>query len=113
MFKIKALFLIGLLMADLMQANGSTKIVQRIIEVGGIYRHYSGKMYKIVAIANDSEDPSLKRVVYQGLYTCPTFGKNPIWVRPEIMFAESIVVNGLLQERFALVKSMQIKDDVK
>lgn len=74
--------------------------MNRIIKIGAIYKHYSGKIYKVIAIANDSEDISLKRVVYQGLYNCPTFGENPVWVRPYAMFEESVIINGLSQPRF-------------
>lgn len=76
----------------------STK--QREIVVGKIYEHYSGKQYKVIAIAHDSEDPSMLRVIYQGLYDCPTFGPNPIWDRPYTMFAENVVIAGKEQPRF-------------
>ncbi len=72
----------------------------REIKVGKIYKHYSGKAYKVIAIAHDSEDPSLMRVIYQGLYDCPTFGPNPIWDRPYTMFAEMVTINGRKQFRF-------------
>lgn len=75
----------------------------RVIKVGGVYRHYSGKTYRVIAIAHDSEDPSLMRVVYQGLYDCPTFGKNPVWDRPYAMFAENVVINGQEMLRFTEV----------
>ena len=72
----------------------------REIKVGTIYKHYSGKMYKVIALAHDSEDPSLMRVIYQGLYECPTFGLHPIWDRSYAMFAENVVINGKEQPRF-------------
>jgi hypothetical protein len=72
----------------------------RKIIVGKLYRHYSGKTYRVIAIAHDSEDPSLMRVIYQGLYDCPTFGPNPIWDRPYNMFAENVIINGKEQPRF-------------
>lgn len=72
----------------------------REIKVGKIYKHYSGKMYKVIAIAHDSEDPALLRVIYQGLYNCPTFGPNPVWDRSYTMFAENAVINGLQVPRF-------------
>lgn len=72
----------------------------KLISVGKIYRHYSGKLYKVLAIAHDSEDPNLLRVVYQGLYDCQTFGPNPVWVRPYTMFAEDVVINGKMVARF-------------
>ena len=72
----------------------------REIKVGSLYKHYSGKIYRVIAIAHDSEDPSLMRVVYQGLYDCPTFGANPVWDRPYTMFAENVIINGKEQPRF-------------
>ena len=70
------------------------------IKIGSIYRHYSGKLYQVVAVAFDSENPALLRVVYQGLYDCPTFGLNPIWDRQYEMFVEKVVVDGKEQARF-------------
>lgn len=75
-------------------------LTTREIKVGKIYQHYSGKKYKIIAIAHDSENPSLIRVIYQGLYDCPTFGPNPIWDRPYNMFAEMVIIAGKEQFRF-------------
>ena len=54
----------------------------------------------MIALARDSEDPEVMRVVYQGLYDCPTFGANPIWVRPLTMFAEDVIINGEKCPRF-------------
>ena len=90
------------------QQNVSSECVSiaREIKVGNLYQHYSGKVYRVLAIAHDSEDPSLMRVVYQGLYDCPTFGKNPVWDRPYIMFAENVTINGKEQPRFADVVSI-------
>lgn len=72
----------------------------RHIQLGGIYKHYSGKMYKVIALAHDSEDPCVMRVIYQGLYDCPTFGPYPIWDRPYTMFVENVIINGKEQARF-------------
>lgn len=74
--------------------------LKSVVLIGATYRHYSGKLYKVLAIARDSEDPAILRVVYQGLYDCPQFGPNPIWVRPYDMFVENVVVNGIEQKRF-------------
>lgn len=78
-------------------------MMAREIKVGSIYQHYSGKLYKVLAIAYDSENPELLRVIYQGLYDCPTFGKNPVWDRPYQMFAEQVVISGIQQYRFTEV----------
>lgn len=68
-------------------------------EVGATYEHYSGKQYKIIAIANHSEDLS-KYVVYQGLYNDPEFGENPVWIRPAAMFMETVEKKGQIVPRF-------------
>lgn len=46
----------------------------RKIKVNKLYRHFKGHIYKVIAIAKDSEDLSLK-VVYQNI------SNNDIWVR--------------------------------
>lgn len=86
----------------------------REIKIGNTYKHYSGKLYRVIAIAHDSEDPSLMRVIYEGLYDCPTFGQNPVWDRPYVMFAENVVINGKEQPRFQDVSGVvhRTKTDV-
>lgn len=84
-----------------MQAeNTNLSSSSREIIIGKIYKHYSGKTYKVIGIAHDSENPSLMRVIYQGLYDCATFGPNPVWDRPYPMFAEKVTINGKEQYRF-------------
>jgi len=75
-------------------------VLDRKIKVGKVYKHYSGKLYKVLAVAHDSEDPEFLRVVYQGLYEDPVFGKKPIWDRPYTMFSEKIIMNGKEKLRF-------------
>ena len=48
--------------------------------IGGIYRHYKGNNYKLLAVATHSETLE-KMAVYQALY-----GERGIWVRPLAMF---------------------------
>jgi len=74
-----------------------------MIQVGQTYQHYKGKIYKIIALAHYSENPSEILVIYQAQYDCPTFGKNPIWARPISMFQEMIFKNGQEQPRFTRV----------
>ena len=45
------------------------------IVVGGLYKHFKGHIYKVLMLAKDSEDLSMK-VVYQNIEN------NDIWVRP-------------------------------
>jgi hypothetical protein len=73
------------------------------IKIGNVYQHYKGNLYKIIAIAKNSEDPEQTFVVYQGLYDCPKFGNNPVWVRPIEMFAEKVVIDSKETPRFKMI----------
>ena len=87
---------------ELQTNNQNAPIVNnRVIEIGKTYKHYSGKLYKVLAIARYSEDPAMMYVIYEALYDCPTFGKNSTWARPYTMFAENVVINGQEVARFA------------
>jgi len=59
--------------------------MERTIEIGKKYRHFKGKLYKVIDIVYDSEsnnDEEYKKVViYQALY-----GDNLKWARPYDMF---------------------------
>ena len=59
--------------------------MERTIEIGKKYRHFKGKLYKVIDIVYDSEsnnDREYKKVVvYQALY-----GDNLKWARPYDMF---------------------------
>lgn len=67
----------------------------------GLYRHYKGNDYEVVAVARHSEtlEPV---VVYRALY-----GEGGLWVRPYAMFCEEVVVDGKSVRRFAPVESAQ------
>ncbi len=67
------------------------------IVIGGIYRHYKGNNYKLLAIAKHSETLE-EMAVYQALY-----GEMGIWVRPLVMFNEMIEKDGRLIRRFQLI----------
>lgn len=88
---------------EMQAAKNFSTIASVTVEVGKLYKHYTGKIYKILSIAHYSENPESLMVVYQGLYNCPTFGKNPIWCRPYTMFTEVIEINGKFQPRFSEV----------
>lgn len=60
----------------------------------GLYRHYKGKMYKLLSISKHSETLE-EHVVYQALY-----GAHEIWVRPKTMFFETVCVDGIARPRF-------------
>lgn len=64
--------------------------------VAGIYRHYKGQDYQVLDIARHSENGE-ELVVYRCLY-----GDYSLWVRPLVMFKETVEVDGEDQPRFAL-----------
>lgn len=66
----------------------------------GIYKHYSGKMYQVLAVARHSETLE-EVVVYQALYN--DYG---YWVRPLSMFKETVTVDGQEVPRFQLLHSV-------
>lgn len=64
----------------------------------GIYEHYKGNRYELLAIANHSETLE-KMVIYKALY-----GKGEVWVRPLSMWEEEVEVNGAKVPRFRLIE---------
>ncbi len=69
----------------------------------GIYRHFKGKLYKVIGVARHSETLE-EFVVYQALYDSKKFGKNALWIRPLKMFLEEVEVNGKKVKRFKKIK---------
>ncbi len=65
----------------------------------GIYRHFKGRLYKVIGIARHSET-SEEFVVYQALYDSKKIGKNALWIRPLKMFLEEVEVDGKKVKRF-------------
>ncbi len=62
----------------------------------GIYKHYKGKIYEVIATARHSE--SLEElVVYKATYQPE--GEN-LWVRPVAMFLETVTLDGIEKKRF-------------
>ena len=70
------------------------------IKVGGIYQHYRGDRYKVLAVSRHSEDLSWY-VVYEALYDNPV---SKVWHRPLEMFEEEIEHQGKRTPRFRLVE---------
>ena len=64
----------------------------------GIYEHYKGTRYELIAIANHSETLE-KMVVYKALY-----GEGEYWVRPLSMWEELVEVNGEQVPRFRYIE---------
>jgi hypothetical protein len=60
----------------------------------GLYRHYKGKLYQVLGVAEHSETGE-QLVVY-----IPLYGAGGFWVRPLSMFTEIVSLNGSQQPRF-------------
>ncbi len=63
----------------------------------GIYRHYKGNRYLLIAIAKHSETLE-DVVVYRALY-----GEGGYWVRPLSMWSETVSVDGKDMPRFEYI----------
>lgn len=67
--------------------------------LGGIYRHYKGKLYRVLYIARHSETEE-QLVIYQALY-----GDYGIWARPFAMFMEDVQMpDGTWAPSFSLLE---------
>lgn len=64
--------------------------------INGLYAHYKGGMYKVIARAKHSETLE-DLVVYQSMET------NKVWVRPYDMFMELVNRGDIWVERFRFV----------
>ena len=66
--------------------------------LGGKYRHYKNKEYRVLHLATHSETEE-QLVIYQALY-----GEMGIWARPVDMFLETVEVNGETVFRFSYIE---------
>ena len=64
----------------------------------GKYRHFKGKEYRVLYLANHSETLE-PMVVYQALY-----GDRGIWVRPASMWNEIVTRDGKSFQRFTWIE---------
>lgn len=63
----------------------------------GIYRHYKGNLYRVIAVCRHTE--TLEELVfYQSLY-----GNYEFWARPVSMFCSDIEIDGKTMPRFTFV----------
>ena len=65
----------------------------------GIYKHYKGKLYRVLGVAKHSETLE-ELVVYETLYDNPT---SKLWVRPKKMFEETVELEGKTMPRFKYI----------
>lgn len=73
-------------------------LLAKTVVINGLYEHYKGFRYKVLAIARHSETLE-EFVVYQALY-----GEKGVWVRPLAMFLESVTMDGKYHPRFKLIQ---------
>jgi hypothetical protein len=65
----------------------------------GRYRHYKGKEYEVIGVARHSETEE-ELVVYRCMY-----GDQSLWVRPLVMFCETVLIDGRQIARFTRIDS--------
>ena len=63
----------------------------------GLYRHYKGGLYEVIDTARHSETLE-PMTVYRALY-----GEHGLWVRPAVMFAETVLIDDVVRPRFEKV----------
>ena len=63
----------------------------------GRYRHFKGKEYRVIGIAQHSETLE-NMVIYQTLY-----GDQNLWVRPAAMWNEQVEKDGYCGPRFQYI----------
>lgn len=68
----------------------------------GIYRHFKGNLYQLLAVATHSETQE-PMVVYRALY-----GARGLWVRPAAMWQEMVDRDGYHGPRFQYVGQPEV-----
>ncbi|SFV60791.1 hypothetical protein MNB_SM-4-226 [hydrothermal vent metagenome] len=63
----------------------------------GIYEHYKGNLYDVIDTVTHSESEETL-VLYRTMY-----GEKSLWVRPFLMFNETVEVNGVEVPRFKYI----------
>jgi hypothetical protein len=66
----------------------------------GLYRHYKGGMYAVLATTRHSETLE-PMTLYRALY-----GAHGLWVRPAAMFDEMVLWEGVQQRRFTRIGAL-------
>ena len=66
----------------------------------GRYRHYKGHEYTVLGVARHSETLE-ELIVYRQEY-----GDHGLWVRPAVMFLETVELEGKKVPRFRLIEDV-------
>jgi len=67
----------------------------------GTYQHFKGNMYELVDVVYHSETLE-ELVLYKQLYK-GNKPKGTMWVRPKVMFFESVIRDGIEMPRFRYI----------
>jgi hypothetical protein len=67
----------------------------------GLYEHYKGNHYEVIAVARNSETLE-EQVVYQALY-----GDRSLWIRPLNVFLENVIIENKSVPRFRYIGKRQ------
>lgn len=69
----------------------------------GLYEHYKGMRYEVIATVRHSEtlEPT---TLYRALY-----GEHGLWVRPAAMFNETVVIDDVERPRFRRLPAKEQK----
>lgn len=68
------------------------------IKINGIYKHYKGRLYKVIAIGTHTETNE-NLIIYEAQY-----GNHLIWCRPFSMWNDIVEYNGNNVKRFELIE---------
>ena len=82
-----------------MMNKGELKPLEKSLELG-IYRHFKGGLYEVIAIGRHSETLE-EMVVYKALYDV-----GDIWVRPASMWEDEVKYEGKIVKRFTWVSDL-------
>ena len=66
----------------------------------GVYQHYKGPEYRVLNLVKHSETEETL-VYYECLYPNPS---GQFWVRPLLMFQETVVIEGQTLPRFKFIR---------
>ncbi len=73
----------------------------------GKYRHFQGKLYKVIGISKHTGTLE-ELVVYEALFHSEMFGHNALWARPRKSFFEIVLTSdGKKVPRFEYVGPME------
>ncbi|MCA9324596.1 DUF1653 domain-containing protein [Candidatus Saccharibacteria bacterium] len=68
---------------------------KRQVEIGSLYKHYKGGLYKVIGVAIEEKDNSIA-VIYQAQY-----GKNLTFIRELDIWLEEVEFEGQKVKRFS------------